>query len=56
MSYREGWGSHGQIFISNIEGLRYHPIDSPEGKRALKEYEKSQEDKKCHIEKDGTVV
>ena len=39
----EGWGSHGEIFISNIEGLRFRPIDSPEGKLALKEYEESQD-------------
>lgn len=43
MSYREGWGPHGEIFISAIPALRFHPIDSPEGQKALKEYEASEE-------------
>jgi len=38
------WSSRGE-FISAVPGLNRHPIDSPEGKKALKEYEESKEAK-----------
>jgi hypothetical protein len=32
------WGPNGEIFISAVDALQFHPVDSVEGKKALKEY------------------